>query len=239
MIELSEKDFDRIEAYLLGRMSDAEREAFEAELENNKALKEAVDRERDLIDAVAVEGLNRDLDRIHDELYAAEEKKSRKSLFISIAASVAVIIGFSLWYLGGDNLSDAETLAFNYTEPGLPVPMSASDSYDFYDAMVDYKSEEYDVAISKWEKLLETEPSNDTLLYFIGASHFNLKSYDKAEEYLTAVSESQESAFAYKAEYMIFLSAFQQGKQDFINDFEPSSGSPFTDQINEAKSYLD
>jgi tetratricopeptide (TPR) repeat protein len=238
MVELSEKDFDRIERFILGTLSAVEQQKFKKELESNPDLQKALDQQKQLINAVEAEGLKADLDSIHHELYESTSSKNSRPLYFSIAASVAVLIGFSFWYFGQRD-SQAELYAqYSYTDPGLPVPMSATDSYDFYDAMVDYKTEDYQVAIGKWEILLEEEPLNDTLNYYIGASYFNMDAFDQAKPYLDKILNSPKSNFVYKAQYMLFLAEVRRGNTEEALKFRPLDGSPFKTEINAAQESL-
>ncbi|MEM9053012.1 MAG: hypothetical protein AAGC47_13240, partial [Bacteroidota bacterium] len=115
----------------------------------------------------------------------------------------------------------------------------ATDSYDFYDAMVDYKTEDYQSAIDKWTVLLEEEPSNDTLNYYIGAAHFNRAAYSEAKDFLAVESVQKNDLFKYKAEFMLFLAEIKLGNTESAAAMNPSSGSPFVEDFDKAKESLD
>jgi tetratricopeptide (TPR) repeat protein len=231
MTDLSEKDFERIEDFLLGRMSESEKINFEKSIQEDSALAQAVKEQKNLITAIESEGMRADLESIHDELYGSNSQKRRPYLLFSAAASLAVLIGFGFWFFFL-NESDADLIAeYAYIDPGLPVPMSATDSYDFYDAMVDYKTEDYNIAIEKWTPLLSDDPGNDTLNYYIGAAFFNLSEYDKANPYLKKVALSENSTFSHKANYMLFLSDWRSGDEAAVRNFTPSENSPFLPEI--------
>lgn len=234
MSELSEKDFDRVERFLLGEMSETESREFRKEINENPKLRKMVEEHGDLMAAIKAEGLKHDLEDIHHELYDAKPK-SNKFLIWSLAASFAVIIGMAFWYFN----QDANDLSsqYAYTDPGLPVPMSATESYAFHDAMVDYKTEDYDKAISKWEKLLEENPANDTLQYFIGAANFNNENWNEAESRLRDIADSP-STFRHKAQYMLLLIELKKGNREAILNYEIPEDSPFKDQIKSLQDAL-
>ncbi|MGB6036865.1 MAG: hypothetical protein WBG42_11405, partial [Cryomorphaceae bacterium] len=169
------------------------------------------------------------------ELYGGSQEKKNPFLFFSIAASIAVLIGFSFWYFNLEDSPSELYAEYGYTDPGLPVPMSATDSYDFYDAMVDYKTEDYQTAINKWIILLEAEPQNDTLNYYIGASYFNMDAFDQAEPYLNKILNSTASKFVYKAQYMLFLADLKRGNTKEVLNFKPLNDSPFKAEIEAAQ----
>ncbi|MCZ4408997.1 hypothetical protein O3Q51_09270 [Cryomorphaceae bacterium 1068] len=231
MRELSEKDFERIERFILGDMSAEERQSFQKEMEADDALRKAVLEQRTLIKSVEAEGLKVELDSIHKELYDSAQGKKNPFLFFSIAASIAVLIGFSFWFFNQEDSTSELYAEYNYTDPGLPVPMSATDSYDFYDAMVDYKMEDYQEALDKWNILLESEPQNDTLNYYIGASYFNMAAFDQAKPYLNKAFESAGSNFNNKAQYMLFLSELKSGNTEKAMKIIPLIDSPFKAKI--------
>jgi len=238
MRELSEKDFERIERFILGDMSAEEQQSFQKEMETDDELQKSVLEQRELIKSVEAEGLKAELDSIHSELYDVNQGKRSPYLFFSIAASIAVLIGFSFWYFNLEESPSELYAEYSYTDPGLPVPMSATDSYDFYDAMVDYKTEDYQKAINKWTILLEAEPRNDTLNYYIGASYFNMNAFDQAESYLDNVLNSKKSNFIYKAQYMLFLAKLKSGNTEEVMNLKPLNGSPFKAEIKAAQESL-
>jgi tetratricopeptide (TPR) repeat protein len=235
MVELSEKDFDRVERFILGAMSAEEQQSFRKEMEADEELREIVLEQSNLIKSVEAEGLKVELESIHSELYDSNQEKKNPFLFFSIAASIAVLIGFSIWYFNLEDSPSELYAQYSYTDPGLPVPMSATDSYDFYDAMVDYKTEDYQEAINKWTILLEAEPQNDTLNYYIGASYFNMDAFDQADPYLDKILNSTQSNFTYKAQYMLFLSELKRGNAEEVLNFKPLINSPFKAEIKAAQ----
>ena len=87
MSDLSQKDFDQIEKYILGQMEDTELKEFEQSLETNAELKAEVEEQKAMMLAVEAEGLQSELTSIHEELYAVVEKKnSNRPFYLSIAA---------------------------------------------------------------------------------------------------------------------------------------------------------
>jgi tetratricopeptide (TPR) repeat protein len=239
MGELSEREFDRIERFILGELSDSEANDFRTEMEANPELKKAVQEHREIVEAVEVEGLHQELDTIHGEMYgeSSENEGGSNILIWSLAASFAIILGFAFWYFGQSDPADRLYAEYAYSDPGLPVPMSAGDTYDFYDAMVDYKTEDYRSAIAKWEKLLEQEPENDTLRYYIGASYFNLESFMDSEKYLREIARTG-SAFRYRAQFMMILTDLKTGNASAVLETEALEGSPFREKIMAIKSEL-
>jgi len=74
-------------------------------------------------------------------------------------------------------------------DPGLPTPMSETSNYNFYDAMVDYKMEKYEVAIMKWQKE-GGKIGADTLSYYLGMAYLNSGNLKEANTRLQTVPAS-------------------------------------------------
>jgi tetratricopeptide (TPR) repeat protein len=92
--------------------------------------------------------------------------------------------------------------------------MSTSADYDFYDAMVNYKREEYSVAIQKWEILLSEKPHNDTLNYFLGVSYLAQGNAEKASLLLSEATEDNASIFIDDAYYYSALAEIKRGNNE-------------------------
>lgn len=79
--------------------------------------------------------------------------------------------------------------------------MSSHQNYSFNEAMVDYKQENYSVAIEKWLLLLYKSPENDTLIYFLGAAYLAEGQTSEAIVYLDKIEKEQNSVFQKDAAY--------------------------------------
>ena len=95
-------------------------------------------------------------------------------------------------------------------DPGLPTVMGNNDNYPFYEAMVDYKEGNYDVAIKKWRGLLVSKPNNDTLNYFLGVAHLANDDSKSAIPYLEKIDVS-ESFFGKDAKHYLGLAHLKSG----------------------------
>ena len=101
---------DRIDNYILGKMSDEERLAFEQEMSQNKNLQEEVALQRDIVRAIRLKAAKEHLQAVEREIQA---KERRRQVFIvtlsNIARAVAacliigVIAGSSYYYVDTAN----------------------------------------------------------------------------------------------------------------------------------------
>lgn len=238
--DTSINDFERIEAFLTGHMNEADRVQFELEIRNDPAFAEKVTMQQEMLRTVEVGALREKFEKIHQVQIGKAGKPSRSKIWYAIAAGFALLIASGIWWQSQPNEFQA-LLANNLTtDPGLPVPMSApvGGQYIFYDAMVDYKMENYELAMEKWNKLLSTGPKNDTLQFYIGAALFNQSKYAGSLSYFEKVLKNEQSTFRYKSQWYIVLASLAGENKAKIDAVKPLPGSPFTGQINTIQSQI-
>ena len=229
--------FERIERYLNGRMVGDEKAQFEKELNTDSALAKAVIEQREIQTAVELGALSESLDEIHNEVISSQ--KSSKNNWWAIAAGIAIIIAAGVYLFQQGSPQDQLFASYSTTDPGLPVPMSSVDHYVFYDAMVDYKAEKYEVAIKKWKGLVRAEPKNDTLNYYVGSAYFNLESYNEAVKFFDKIEPESESDLRYKSQWYKILSWIKLDERERILAQKPYSGSPYAEEIEEIQKALE
>ncbi len=232
---ISQKEFERIEAFIHNKLPEKDREVFEKELETNANLRKEVDIQLQTMLAVEAGGMKNRLDAIHQKLIS----KAYLNIWVAVAASVAILITVGFWLINMPGKTD-KLFAANVTiDPGLPVPMSATDNYTFYDAMVDYKSEKYDLAIGKWTTLLQLNTENDTLNYYMGAALFNAEKYEQAITYFEQVSKLEESFFYGKSEWYLALCFLKMKEFDRLEKLSQQSKSDYSARIKQLNQKLE
>ena len=193
---------------------------FEKKLNQDPDFKSEVKVIRSLLFGIETQALKEKMDEFHKDLpiqMNTEPSVSKVKFwdFRKIAAAAIIIIGSaSFWFF---NNSSEEQLYDTYfkPDPGLPTTMSSSDDFVFYDAMVNYKQGDYKTAISKWEKLVQKRPENDTLTYFLGVANLANKNTSEAIGYLNTTVEKPNSVFIQDAYYYLGM-AYLKNK-DFEN----------------------
>lgn len=217
---ISEEQQERFERYLLGELTDEERKTFEREVLKDPELRDQFEEFKALFETIEEAGMRAQLDTFHQALEEAKtpvrqlEPVGRKFNY-RIAASVAILLAFGgLWFF--NRLDPNEQLFREYysPDPGLPTVMGSNDNYAFYEAMVDYKQGKYDVAISKWEKLLAQKPENDTLNYFLGSAHLANGNTQRSLPYLENVSQNNRSRFYQESLYYLGLNYLKLGRNE-------------------------
>lgn len=227
--DISKELFERIEKYLLDEMPDMEKLVFEEEMKGSPQLRKEVVLQGEMMLAVEAGEMKSRLETIHKKV----TQKHTSPTWYLVAASIILLVSLGIWTLNRPDKAE-KLFAANLTiEPGLPVPMSATNNYQFYDAMVDYKSGKYDLAISKWKALLIEHPENDTLNYFVGIALFNSEDYGQAIPYFDQVLNLNSQSFSGKSEWYSALSFLQTKEFDRLNDLASKSKSNYSDRIRE------
>jgi hypothetical protein len=227
--KLTQAQFERIEAYLRQTMSEGERLQFEKEMAGNDAFRKEVEIERELMLAVEAGAMKSRMEKIHRRLF----QTPNKTMWIAIAASIILLVAVGIWLISRPDPVDRLYAESFTVDPGLPVPMSATDDYLFYDAMVDYKKGKYDLAESKWSTLLIESPVNDTLLYYIGMCNVNDGNHDKAIPYLQKVIQLGSIAFRGKSEWYLALCYLRLEDFEGLDKLAKESESDYSKRIRQ------
>lgn len=222
---MTQEEFELIEKYLEGTIEGASLIQFEKRLTEDVVLASNVAQQRILKDAILEESLRAKLDGFHDVFSENEEVSSHKVISLNtyvryaVAACVAVLLfwgGFKFLNRTGSNQEQNEQLfAAHFTpDPGLPTTMSASDNYEFFNAMVSYKQGNYQKAIEVWQTLIKEKPSNDTLNYFIGVAHLANNNEVEAISFLQWAAEHPKSNFSEEIYHYLGLAHLKNGDKE-------------------------
>lgn len=206
---ISQEEFEKIESYLLKSMSNSQQKIFEKELSENKALSAKFHTVKSMVNGIEEIAFRENLEGIHQEWEANASESQKKSwiwIRYSIAASIILVIGFFSWlfWLRPD-VSEQLFATYYQADPGLVTAMGGSMEYEFDRGMVDYKTGNYPAAIQRWEDLIQENPGNDTINYFLGAAHLELNNTTPAKHYLQKVLESDGSKFKEEAIWYLAL----------------------------------
>ncbi|WP_194973451.1 tetratricopeptide repeat protein [Aquiflexum lacus] len=238
---ISQEEFEKFERYILGSMEGKEKTAFEQSIASDKVLTQKMEDMKVILEGVEEAAFRNNLDQIHQELEMETttsnetnkpaDKKEVINLFplkpLSIAASLLLTVGFFAWLLlFRPDPNERLFMAYYQADPGLVTAMSSASNYEFDRAMVDYKSAKYQDAITRWEKLIQDKPENDTLQFFLGASHLALKKADPAIFYFDAVATNENSNFQNDAIWYLALAYVLEGKEDLAVEVLRQSQDP-------------
>lgn len=201
-LDISQKELETIEQYILQQMSAEEAAAFAKQLNTDMALRQKLHTVKLLATGIGEAELEKKLDEFHNRLFPIKKNRFQippKAFILKkwlVAASVIIIVGLgSLLLLNQDTKEEKLFAAYFQPDPGLISPMGASENYLFHRAMVDYKVGDYQAALKIWENLLTTKPANDTLNYFVASAWLIQDNEEKAIHHFKKVIDNQSSRF--------------------------------------------
>ena len=179
---------EHIDDYILGKLDESTKEEFEQILIDNPDLQKQLDQHQELVYSIKSFDFKQKVDAVVQE---KKEKNNQNSgrvinlkMLSAIAASLLLLAAAVNQMFFSKSSNEAEQLFF--TDPGLPTPMSEVKSYDFYDAMVDYKAGKYGLALTKWANLKNTIGA-DTLQFYQAMTNYNLEDFEQASSLLSQI----------------------------------------------------
>ncbi|HRO44768.1 hypothetical protein [Agriterribacter sp.] len=197
--------FERIEAYLLDTMNASERFQFEAAMVGDEQLRNEVDLQRKLVAAVQTAIFD---DKTVQHIPAAENTVPIRKISLKwwYAAAAVLLVASATWYYQSISVTPGKLFTgYFHADPGLPVAMSSTSEYGFYDGMVSYKEGDYNKAIEIWTGLKEKGLLTDTLQYYIGVASLNKNDFEGAVQHLLPVAENKAGEWQQKAAWYLAL----------------------------------
>lgn len=234
---MEQQDFELIEKYITGNLSQEAQMAFEDKIQSDPSLQEQVEEQRILIEAIQEQSLRTTLENIHRDI--EEGIPIRRIPFYkqpmvryAIAASVAILFVIGGAMLSRKHNTNEKLFASFFTpDPGLPTTMSKTDEYVFYEAMVDYKQGNYEKAILKWNPLLDEKPTNDTLNYFLGVANLASDNGEEAILFLEKTTDNTDSYFLSDAYYYLGLAYLKSGDRALAKKALSQSDLPKSKEV--------
>lgn len=224
---ISQEELVLIEKYLQHRLSAAELLGFEQRLSADAEWQQKVEEVRLLVVGIQEAVLQDKVDQFHKEinpatLKAVSFRKSRWKKWMAAAAVLIIAVAGLLYFNTRQTLFDA----YYTPDEGLPTYMGVADNYEFDKAMVEYKTGDYQKAITAWQQLLKDNPGNDTLNYFIGSAFLAGKDTKQAKAYFDKIISVPGSAFMQHAKWYKALILLKEGNRKDAADLLKTTGHP-------------
>lgn len=199
--EITQEEFERVEAYILGTLSSDQKDDFEEQLAQDEKLATHTEEIASMIRASQASALRLKLDDFHEEMdknatpITSIRRKGNIWKYAGIAAAIILFL-LGSYYITSTNPENQDLFAQYYeADPGLITRMSEEGNYNFNRAMVDYKSGNYVAAIEVWESMKKINPTNDSINYFLGSAYLAKKSPSEAISYFKQNLEQDNSTF--------------------------------------------
>lgn len=206
---INQETFEQIESYLLQRMDAAQQQAFEQAMAKDMLLRNEVDLQRKLMATVEAGSFTAEQPAAavaSTPATPARLRRLNRQWWYAAAAVLIIAIGATWWLRKTETASQDLYSQYFHADPGLPVAMSSTDAYTFYDGMVSYKEGKYKEAADTWQKLGNEQGFTDTLQYFIGVAYLNNNTLREAHQYLLPVANNTASVWKDKATWYLALS---------------------------------
>ncbi len=218
-MENTNKYVDKIEDYLNGILNEAEKNQFELELKNNQELATEYNLqmkvEKSLKNSKLIE-FRSIIEDAHGKVSKTNKKPIVRSLFVkyAAAASIIVIIGFSLFYsLNTGKYTSKEVFAAYYEPfPAIGEPRSFGDNNEntnnnilYNEAINDYNNNKFSEAISKFTELIKNDEKNMAAHLYLGISYIGVKKYDSAMKSFKYIIKQEDVYYYQPAKWYLGL----------------------------------
>lgn len=254
----------KIEAYLGNNLSHEACDAFEAEMENNPELREAVNLSRQLnlflkdeqlnesapknqyaqdlkkiINSDEATAIKKNLKQLND-LYKTPEKPKRKN-YLLIAASIAIFMVSSISFLMFNNTSTDELYASYYNETDIPsiLKRNANNS-KLNQGVIAFKNKNYKEATNLFNSYIKTDSStiNTSVYIYSGLSYLQQNNFEQAEQEFNKIinSNALDNIKGLWFKGLLFLKKGDKAKAKLI--FEEIGKNPNGFKSKEAKEIL-
>jgi tetratricopeptide (TPR) repeat protein len=137
--------------------------------------------------------------------------KTRNISIIKYAAIFISVISFGSFFIIKSNSVDYYS-KYAEKDPGLPVFMSI-DQNKLDNWMLDYKEENFELALKEGIQLEKDYPNNDTINYYLGIIQLELKQPENAVKTFDKVEANKQSIYIEKARFLKCISLLEFDKE--------------------------
>lgn len=233
----SDKDV-RVDRYVQSEMTGAEKEAFEKEMLADDGLRQEVSLRRALLDGIRKnqnDALRSRLNVIHNEVQNASAEQShvnigsagqnRSRWWLAAAASVVLIMAFTLWMSGLFDTSSENLYSQYYEKPAYSGTRGTGDN-TLSEAGNMYNTDRFEDAAYRFEDYLRGH-EDDTYVRFMAAiSYLESDDLKNAKAHLKEVIES-DGPLSTRAEWYLALTYLKEdNRQEAIFWLKRLAGDP-------------
>lgn len=211
-------NIDLIEKYFENSLTPKEQISFNELLETNEEFKKELLFQKDLKKAIAInqnEDLKSDLQQFEKEF---KEKKKNKFSFGKwlIAASIALLLGFGIWFVKDSYFPTNKQIYAQNFEPYRnivqPIVRGESSKTIEYSAFAAYENKEYHKAINLFNSV--PNPNKPYIQFYKAMCLLSLNKMDDAIQVLLPVAVAENTNFAEMANWYLALAYLKTGNTD-------------------------
>lgn len=218
------KDFNLIEKYLSGKLSDTEKQSFDNRLAEDESFAQELENHQTAhkaLDFLVASNLKAQLQEMEAESKVVSLRKRRKTRLsiLSVAASVLVLIGTFYIILPQNNLSNTELAAAYYEEPDFGTRGSTA-ANALNEGINALQNNDLATAITQLGEVKDSDPDYLVAQYFLGHAYYSNGQFNEAEQSFSIVGNSNDLRYVEQAQWYQLLSCLAQD-------------ASCTDQLNE------
>ncbi|MEM1322089.1 MAG: tetratricopeptide repeat protein [Bacteroidota bacterium] len=242
--------YSSIEAYLLGQLSEGERQAFEERMAAEPELAQQVEQERKLLSGMAYfsqQQFKAELQAIHREVIEGEavkpppEGKKKPGLPWWLIALVALgLAALLFWWLQGPAPTPQQLYAAHYEVFELPSASRDPDNQAVQaQAYALYEQGQYQQALPLFEQLLENQTNNIPLQLAAGNCHLQLNQAQAALPYFARSLAADDLLYRDQARWYAGLTQLQLGLPEAARAYlQPLADDPSSSYQTQAQGIL-
>lgn len=222
---MREEQYDKIEAYLEGRLKKAEKEAFEKEIAGDPALKEAVQLEEDLqkyLPGGAELDFRQNLEKVNKNWKSQAKGRTISMRWISIAAGFLLIFGFLFWktLFAPGPLNNEEIFAAHF-EPYQMVlntrsgtTLEGDNQLLLNEALEAYADKNFSKAATSFENLALADIDNELYQLYSSLSHLAAGHADTAIEMLEVLQSNSSPSLREQIQWYLGLAYLKNDQKE-------------------------
>lgn len=217
-------NFDRIEDFLDGDLTDDQLKAFEQDLLDDEDLQMELDLHSEVDEAIMEE----DIMDLRCKLEAIETPpnptQKRKLKFLTkwniAAASLALVIGLGslLYIMNNKSTYSNDQIYSRYYKPYNVINTTRSSDIMMDNVLVtalkSYESKDYRTALNLFKQILDKDSTNITSNFYSGISNIEINEYHKANKNFTRVLNHKNNLFIEQSEWYLGLCYLMTNEQD-------------------------
>ena len=216
-----EKDLDivLIERYLNNEITTTEKEAFDLRLQKEEILKAEFQRRQtahNALDFIITSNFKKQLERLESESETGTIKKMniRRISILSIAASIAILVGAFYLFSLQDTAKGVQLAASYYEIPNLNnlrngIGETANENL-LSRGLTALQNQEYNAAIKSLDSIQSNAPFYLEAQYYQAHAYYLSDQFKKAESAFEAISTTIDIRYSEEAEWFALLSCLTQ-----------------------------
>ncbi len=238
------KQPEKIDAYLMGKLSAEEAKAFSDELQQNRALAEEVNTRKQLILGIQSEGrqeLRESLDAIHEQLQPKADPIPRsiiRRLSPWLAAAAVALLALLFWFQSRP-ATNQQLYAANYTPYELSLNLRNNNEADKVNANNWYSQGHFDQALPLFQKLSAEHPEQGQFRMGLAICLLETQQKTAAQKELLAIYNSGDIFLKEQAGWYLGLIALSNDQLTAAKTYwTPLANNPQADHHSDAQKLL-